>query len=191
MIDRRQALGAVRGLRRDARRWRQPGDEPHDGLCVFLRGAQGRRHQARRLRRQADPGREHRLAVRLHPAICRAAGFVEALPRARPDDRRRSVERFRRTGAGRRHRNRAHRAWQATASAFRWPPRPTCAATSQHPFYKWAAAEKPLELPRWNFHKYLIGRDGHVAGELLHPGRADRSRASSRRSSKELSRAMK
>jgi glutathione peroxidase len=37
---------------------------------------------------------------------------------------------------------------------------------SQHPFYKWAAAEKPLELPRWNFHKYLIGRDGHVAASF-------------------------
>src|SRR5437868_5286295 len=34
---------------------------------------------------------------------------------------------------------------------------------SQHAFYKWAAAERPLETPRWNFHKYLIGRDGHVA----------------------------
>jgi glutathione peroxidase len=33
-----------------------------------------------------------------------------------------------------------------------------------HPFYKWAAAERPLEVPRWNFHKYLIGRDGHVVG---------------------------
>ena len=32
-----------------------------------------------------------------------------------------------------------------------------------HPFYKWAAIEKPLDTPRWNFHKYLIGRDGHVA----------------------------
>ena len=37
---------------------------------------------------------------------------------------------------------------------------------SRHPFYKWAAAEKPLELPRWNFHKYLIGRDGHVAASF-------------------------
>ena len=31
-----------------------------------------------------------------------------------------------------------------------------------HPFYKWAAAERPLEAPRWNFHKYLIGRDGYL-----------------------------
>jgi glutathione peroxidase len=34
---------------------------------------------------------------------------------------------------------------------------------SPHPFYKWAAAERPLETPRWNFHKYLVGRDGHIA----------------------------
>ena len=35
-----------------------------------------------------------------------------------------------------------------------------------HPFYRWAAMEKPRELPRWNFHKYLIGRDGHVAASF-------------------------
>ncbi len=34
--------------------------------------------------------------------------------------------------------------------------------TSPHPFYKWAAAQRPLETPRWNFHKYLIGRDGQI-----------------------------
>jgi len=35
--------------------------------------------------------------------------------------------------------------------------------SNAHPFYKWAATERPQETPQWNFHKYLIGRDGHVA----------------------------
>jgi glutathione peroxidase len=34
---------------------------------------------------------------------------------------------------------------------------------NMHPFYKWAAAQRPLDTPRWNFHKYLIGRDGGLA----------------------------
>jgi glutathione peroxidase len=34
---------------------------------------------------------------------------------------------------------------------------------SMHPFYRWAALERPGETPRWNFHKYLIGRDGRIA----------------------------
>ncbi len=32
-----------------------------------------------------------------------------------------------------------------------------------HPFYRWAAATRPLDQPRWNFHKYLVGRDGRLA----------------------------
>lgn len=35
---------------------------------------------------------------------------------------------------------------------------------SAHPFYRWAAQERPQEAPRWNFHKYLVGRDGQLRG---------------------------
>jgi glutathione peroxidase len=31
-----------------------------------------------------------------------------------------------------------------------------------HPFYRWLAVERPGEVPRWNFHKYLIDRDGRL-----------------------------
>lgn len=31
-----------------------------------------------------------------------------------------------------------------------------------HPFYRWAAEVRPKDVPRWNFHKYLIGRDGYI-----------------------------
>lgn len=34
----------------------------------------------------------------------------------------------------------------------------------RHPFYKWVAEELGEgALPRWNFHKYLIGKDGAIA----------------------------
>jgi glutathione peroxidase len=40
-----------------------------------------------------------------------------------------------------------------------------------HPFYRWAAAERPLDVPIWNFHKYLVGRDGRLAA--VFPTRAE------------------
>lgn len=33
---------------------------------------------------------------------------------------------------------------------------------SAHRFYRWAASERPKETPAWNFHKFLIGREGHI-----------------------------
>ena len=42
-----------------------------------------------------------------------------------------------------------------------------------HPFYRWAAQERPRDLPKWNFHKYLVGRDGHITavfGSGVEPG---------------------
>src|SRR5580658_4147546 len=38
--------------------------------------------------------------------------------------------------------------------------------SGSHPFYKWAAAQRPLDPPRWNFHKFLIGRDGLIAASF-------------------------
>ncbi len=39
----------------------------------------------------------------------------------------------------------------------------TVKGTNGHPFYRWAADSRPKDVPRWNFHKYLIGRDGYIA----------------------------
>jgi glutathione peroxidase len=37
-----------------------------------------------------------------------------------------------------------------------------------HPFYKWAAATLgPKSEPGWNFHKYLVGRDGRVVASFF------------------------
>jgi len=39
------------------------------------------------------------------------------------------------------------------------------AGAKRHPFYQWIATELgDSALPRWNFHKYLIGKDGALLG---------------------------
>ncbi|MEZ6022650.1 MAG: glutathione peroxidase [Hyphomonadaceae bacterium] len=39
------------------------------------------------------------------------------------------------------------------------------APARRHPFYQWVGAELgESALPRWNFHKYLIGKDGLIHG---------------------------
>ncbi|NEU13600.1 glutathione peroxidase [Methylobacterium sp. BTF04] len=40
---------------------------------------------------------------------------------------------------------------------------------SAHPFYRWAAVEKPGSTPNWNFHKYLVARDGSLIGAWPSP----------------------
>ncbi|HMK78150.1 MAG TPA: glutathione peroxidase [Xanthobacteraceae bacterium] len=59
-----------------------------------------------------------------------------------------------------------HTAHDAYGVGFPLAAKAEVRGPNPHPFYKWAAAEKPLELPRWNFHKYLIGRDGHIAASF-------------------------
>ena len=59
-----------------------------------------------------------------------------------------------------------HTAHQGYGVSFPLAAKAEVRGGAQHPFYKWAAAERPLELPRWNFHKYLIGRDGHIVGSF-------------------------
>lgn len=39
----------------------------------------------------------------------------------------------------------------------------TVVGPNAHPFYRWAAQARPNDVPRWNFHKYLVGRDGYLA----------------------------
>jgi glutathione peroxidase len=41
----------------------------------------------------------------------------------------------------------------------------TVSGTQAHPFYSWAREKLGAAgAPRWNFHKYLIGRDGRLIG---------------------------
>ena len=57
----------------------------------------------------------------------------------------------------------AHTAEQTYHVSFPITVKTSVKGPNAHPFYKWAAAERPADLPGWNFHKYLVGRDGHIA----------------------------
>jgi glutathione peroxidase len=59
-----------------------------------------------------------------------------------------------------------HTAHEGYGVTFPLAAKAAVKGASPHPFYKWAAAERPLETPRWNFHKYLVGRDGHIAASF-------------------------
>lgn len=40
----------------------------------------------------------------------------------------------------------------------------TVKGSSAHPFYHWAGQQMGMMArPKWNFHKYLVGRDGQIA----------------------------
>ena len=100
--------------------------------------------------------------MRLHSAIRRSSNIVEPLPGARIGCSCRALERFRREPGG-------PRDIHATAQGqyhvtFPITDKVAVKGKDAHPFYKWAAAERPLETPRWNFHKYLVGRDGYLRG---------------------------
>lgn len=56
----------------------------------------------------------------------------------------------------------AHAAHQGFGVTFPLAAKVEVKGADPHPFYKWAALERPFEAPSWNFHKYLIGRDGRI-----------------------------
>lgn len=47
--------------------------------------------------------------------------------------------------------------------SFPMTAKQTVVGDSAHPFYKWVVAQD-AGAPKWNFHKYLIGRDGELIG---------------------------
>jgi glutathione peroxidase len=46
---------------------------------------------------------------------------------------------------------------------FRIAAKAVVKGPNAHPFYKWAADVRSKDVPRWNFHKYLIGQDEGIA----------------------------
>jgi glutathione peroxidase len=56
----------------------------------------------------------------------------------------------------------SHTAHQQYGVTFPLAAKAEVKGPDAHAFYKWAAVERPRDAPRGNFHKYLIGRDGHI-----------------------------
>jgi glutathione peroxidase len=57
----------------------------------------------------------------------------------------------------------AQTAQQQYGATFPIAAKAVVRGANAHPFYKWAANARPNDVPHWNFHKYLIGRDGYIA----------------------------
>jgi glutathione peroxidase len=55
-----------------------------------------------------------------------------------------------------------HTAHDQYGVSFPLTEKVTVKGPGAHPFYRWAGFERPTDTPRWNFHKYLIGRDGRI-----------------------------
>ncbi|WP_372422678.1 glutathione peroxidase [Salinarimonas chemoclinalis] len=53
--------------------------------------------------------------------------------------------------------------------AFPLAARTHVVGAAAHPFYAWAARERPGEAPRWNYHKYLVAPDGTLAAAFFTP----------------------
>lgn len=58
----------------------------------------------------------------------------------------------------------AEAARQSHGATYAFAEKTVVKGPDAHPFYRWAAAQRPTETPRWNFHKYLIGRSGELLG---------------------------
>lgn len=58
----------------------------------------------------------------------------------------------------------AEAAKQSHGATYAFVEKTVVRGPEAHPFYRWAASQRPADTPRWNFHKYLIGRDGALLG---------------------------
>ncbi|KPH79004.1 glutathione peroxidase [Bosea vaviloviae] len=58
----------------------------------------------------------------------------------------------------------AEAARQSHGATYAFAEKTVVKGPDAHPFYRWAAAQRPWEVPKWNFHKYLIGRSGELLG---------------------------